>query len=131
MADIQEQTQLANEVSEAISTSTYTGIEINDVRLNDRHPSVRGDADLIYITGRAEGRIGGTRARRAERATRRGGARTYTSSSGRSSDRHQYVSLIIICDTLVPLLSRSPEAKVLEEADEEEQLKELQRALAM
>lgn len=33
MADIQEQTQLANEVSEAISTSTYTGVEIDDDEL--------------------------------------------------------------------------------------------------
>ena len=32
MSDIQEQTQLANEVSEAISSTTYTGVEIDDVR---------------------------------------------------------------------------------------------------
>ena len=32
MAEIQEQTQLANEVSEAISSSTYVGAEIDDVR---------------------------------------------------------------------------------------------------
>ena len=32
MADIQEQTQLANEVSEAISAQTYAGVEIDDVR---------------------------------------------------------------------------------------------------
>lgn len=31
MSDIQEQTQLANEVSEAISSTTYTGVEIDDV----------------------------------------------------------------------------------------------------
>ena len=34
MADIQEQTQLANEVSEAISAQTYAGVEIDDVRLD-------------------------------------------------------------------------------------------------
>ncbi|KAI0722215.1 Snf7-domain-containing protein [Cerioporus squamosus] len=33
MAEIQEQTQLANEVSEAISTSTYTGVEFDDDEL--------------------------------------------------------------------------------------------------
>lgn len=33
MADIQEQTQLASEVSEAISSSTYAGIDIDDVRM--------------------------------------------------------------------------------------------------
>ncbi|KAI0089157.1 vacuolar-sorting protein SNF7 [Irpex rosettiformis] len=33
MADIQEQTQLANEVSEAISTQTYAGIDIDDDEL--------------------------------------------------------------------------------------------------
>ena len=32
MAEIQEQTQLANEVSEAISTNTYTDYNLNDVR---------------------------------------------------------------------------------------------------
>jgi hypothetical protein len=32
MAEIQEQTQLANEVSEAISSQTYAGVEIDDVR---------------------------------------------------------------------------------------------------
>ena len=32
MAEIQEQTQLANEVSEAISTNTYAGYEVDDVR---------------------------------------------------------------------------------------------------
>ena len=31
MADIQEQTQLANEVSEAISTNTYAGVDIDEV----------------------------------------------------------------------------------------------------
>lgn len=34
MADIQEQTQLANEVSEAISTQTYAGVEIDEVRFD-------------------------------------------------------------------------------------------------
>ncbi|KAI0723111.1 Snf7-domain-containing protein [Earliella scabrosa] len=33
MADIQEQTQLANEVSEAISSSTYAGVEFDDDEL--------------------------------------------------------------------------------------------------
>lgn len=33
MADIQEQTQLANEVSEAISTQTYAGVEIDEDEL--------------------------------------------------------------------------------------------------
>ncbi|KAF7798933.1 hypothetical protein EIP86_010161 [Pleurotus ostreatoroseus] len=33
MADIQEQTQLANEVSEAISTSAYNGVELDDEEL--------------------------------------------------------------------------------------------------
>ncbi len=33
MADIQEQTQLASEVSEAISSSTYAGVEIDEVRV--------------------------------------------------------------------------------------------------
>lgn len=32
MADIQEQTQLANEVSEAISANTYAGLDIDEVR---------------------------------------------------------------------------------------------------
>lgn len=32
MTDIQEQTQLANEVSEAISSTTYTGVDIDEVR---------------------------------------------------------------------------------------------------
>lgn len=32
MSEIQEQTQLANEVSEAISTSAYTNVELDDVR---------------------------------------------------------------------------------------------------
>lgn len=32
MADIQEQTQLANEVSEAISANTYAGVDIDEVR---------------------------------------------------------------------------------------------------
>ena len=36
MAEIQEQTQLANEVSEAISSSTYTGVEIDEVRFAQR-----------------------------------------------------------------------------------------------
>ena len=43
MADIQEQTQLANEVAEAISSTTYTGVEIDDVRISliiSTHPSV-------------------------------------------------------------------------------------------
>lgn len=31
MADIQEQTQLANEVSEAISANTYSGVDIDEV----------------------------------------------------------------------------------------------------
>lgn len=31
MADIQEQTQLANEVSEAISSNTYAGVDIDEV----------------------------------------------------------------------------------------------------
>ena len=31
MADIQEQTQLANEVSEAISANTYAGVDIDEV----------------------------------------------------------------------------------------------------
>ena len=31
MAEIQEQTQLANEVSEAISSSTYTGVDMDEV----------------------------------------------------------------------------------------------------
>lgn len=31
MADIQEQTQLANEVSEAISTNIYNGVDIDEV----------------------------------------------------------------------------------------------------
>lgn len=31
MAEIQEQTQLANEVSEAISSNTYANVEIDDV----------------------------------------------------------------------------------------------------
>ena len=32
MSEIQEQTQLANEVSEAISSSSYAGVELDDVR---------------------------------------------------------------------------------------------------
>lgn len=32
MADIQEQTQLANEVSEAISANTFAGVDIDEVR---------------------------------------------------------------------------------------------------
>lgn len=32
MAEIQEQTQLANEVSEAISSNTYAGVEVDEVR---------------------------------------------------------------------------------------------------
>ena len=32
MAEIQEQTQLANEVSEAISSSTYAGVDLDEVR---------------------------------------------------------------------------------------------------
>ena len=32
MAEIQEQTQLASEVSEAISSSTYVGVEFDEVR---------------------------------------------------------------------------------------------------
>ena len=33
MAEIQEQTQLANEVSEAISANTYSGVDIDEVCL--------------------------------------------------------------------------------------------------
>lgn len=32
MADIQEQTQLAQEVSEAISSTAYTGVDLDEVR---------------------------------------------------------------------------------------------------
>ena len=39
MADIQEQTQLANEVSEAISTSAYNGVELDDVRPLFHYPT--------------------------------------------------------------------------------------------
>ena len=37
MADIQEQTQLANEVSEAISSTAGTGYEIDEVRTIRTH----------------------------------------------------------------------------------------------
>ena len=40
MSEIQEQTQLANEVSEAISSSTYTGVEIDEVRFTLRNPPI-------------------------------------------------------------------------------------------
>ena len=41
MSEIQEQTQLASEVSEAISSSTYVGVEFDEVRHSSRISLVR------------------------------------------------------------------------------------------
>ncbi|PSR75023.1 hypothetical protein PHLCEN_2v9353 [Hermanssonia centrifuga] len=43
MAEISEQTQLANEVSEAISTSTYTGMEIDEDELKQELADLEQD----------------------------------------------------------------------------------------
>ncbi|KAL6299725.1 Snf7-domain-containing protein [Sparassis latifolia] len=43
MSDIQEQTQLANEVSEAISTSTYTGVDIDEDELKNELAELEQD----------------------------------------------------------------------------------------
>ncbi|KAJ3528678.1 hypothetical protein NM688_g7963 [Phlebia brevispora] len=85
VADIQEQMQLANEISEAISTSTYTGVDIDEDELK-RELDEMEDEQL------------NERLREAEH---------------------------------VPIHHPATQAKVAEEEDEEEQLKELQRALAM
>lgn len=53
MADIQEQTQLASEVSEAISSSTYAGVEIDEVRVPPSYyaPCAPGRAaDALYVS---------------------------------------------------------------------------------
>lgn len=93
MAEIQEQTQIANEVSEAISSNTGIGVEIDDVRPRTLLSPFRSRlTSLSTFTGRVGERARGARARRAQRAARRGRARTYTPSSGRSQGA-EYVSL--------------------------------------
>ena len=76
MAEIQEQTQLANEVSEAISSNQFVGVEIDEVRTAEK---IRpGRFALLYsiaymmsfVTGRAQA---GARGPRAGRAQRKGG----------------------------------------------------------
>lgn len=56
MADIQEQTQLASEVSEAISSSTYAGVEIDEVRVPPScalcAPGRAADPVSVYLSRR-------------------------------------------------------------------------------
>lgn len=74
MADIQEQTQLANEVSEAISTSAYNGVELDDVRPLSHSPRARTD---VYLTI--------TYRRSCGKSSRRWKTRPSTSASARPS----------------------------------------------
>ncbi len=100
MADIQEQTQLANEVSEAISAPQYAGVEIDDVRSN---LSVSHKQNRSYFTiGRAQAGTGRPGAGRAERPTRGGRARTNTSSRRHEQSRREYVSPLLLPSDLYP-----------------------------
>lgn len=100
MADIQEQTQLANEVSEAISAPQYAGVEIDDVRSN---LSVSHEQNRSYLPiGRTQAGTGRSGARRAQRPTRRGRARTNTPSRRREQSRREYVSPLLLPSDLYP-----------------------------
>lgn len=81
MADIQEQTQLANEISEQISTNAVPNLDIDEV-CGPQLAFYENMSDLVLFTGRAQGGIGGARARGAQRAARWSRACTYTPSSG-------------------------------------------------
>ncbi|KAI0368087.1 hypothetical protein BV20DRAFT_969673 [Pilatotrama ljubarskyi] len=109
MAEIQEQTQLANEVSEAISTSTYAGVDIDEDELKAELAEYEQDelnerlmADHVPVHHPA------------------GPSRIEDSTCSRSRSR-----------AARPLtLALRAERQAVED-DEEAQLKELQAALAM
>lgn len=126
MADIQEQTQLANEVSEAISTSTYTGVEIDDVRPRTVLSSV---CSLMSIC------------RTSSRQSLRNSSRKSSTRGWPARSMSQYTTRLARSHRVRPLLQPQPSdnltvisaasIQTAEEDDEEAQLKELQAALAM
>ena len=108
VAEIQEHMQVANEVSEAISTANYGGPEIDEVRhflppfinisdffISQNNPSLWMPYQLFGLSciGGTEERVGGIGAGRAERQIGRCGSCTGASSSRSQSSSRQYVFL--------------------------------------
>ena len=91
MAEIQEQTQLAAEVSEVISSGTYANADFDEVRHALEGASAGRVANRAAARlGRAQGGTGGTGAGRAQRQAH-GGSRTRAPSSGGEQGGRQYV----------------------------------------
>jgi hypothetical protein len=126
MADIQEQTQLANEVSEAISSTTYVGVEIDDVRRTISIPWL-GVADHTHRTNWSRNLQISSR-KSSTRGSRERSTSQYTIQQGRLL-RVRLPSFVILC--LPWHLFHSLEPAQVEELDEEAELKKLQEALAM
>lgn len=126
MADIQEQTQLANEVSEAISSTNYIGVEIDDVCIplsifivSVAYPASRTSSSKSLRTWNKKNWIRGSR-----------GQTMFQCTTQQARSQHVRLSIHFHVPHLIPVLCAEP-IQTAEEDDEETQLRELQAALAM
>lgn len=126
MADIQEQTQLANEVSEAISSTNYIGVEIDDVCILlltfiafVAYPAPRTSSSKSLRTWNKKNSIRGSR-----------GQTMFQCTTQQARSQHVRLSIRFHVSHLILVVCAEP-IQTAEEDDEETQLRELQAALAM